>query len=259
MNYGLYISASGVLTNLYRQDVYTNNLANLDTTGFKPSLVTFQQRDAASVEDGLHSLDSNAMLEKLGAGLLLGRNRIDFRQGTLAQTGQALDLAVERDGFFVVSTESGQGVERLGLTRDGRMMLDGDGRLVLAANGMPVLDVSDRPIVLDPNQGVVVQTDGSVVQDGAVIAQIQLTDVPNRRALVKVGDGVFAAPNTEQENRRPATGLIRQGWLEGSGVNPITALMQLSAAGKAAKANATMLKYHDEVMQRAVSRLGRVA
>ncbi|MFG0252977.1 MAG: flagellar basal body protein, partial [Phycisphaerales bacterium JB038] len=69
MNYGLYTSATGVLAGMYRQDVLANNLANVNTTGFKQDFVTFKQRDPARLEDGLLHLDSNQMLEQLGAGV----------------------------------------------------------------------------------------------------------------------------------------------------------------------------------------------
>jgi flagellar basal-body rod protein FlgF len=259
MNYGLYISASGVLTNLYRQDVATNNLANVNTVGYKPDNATFRLRDPARVEDGLPQLDSNELLEKLGAGVLLGPNRIDLRAGPMSHTENPLDLAVMGEGLFVVTSGEGTGAERLRFTRDGRTTLDANGRLVLASNGMAVLDTNDRPIQLDPSLDISIRSDGTIVQDGAEVARIQISMLDDPTKLRKGDGGVMHAPNIEQENRRAATGTVRQGWLELSGVNPTTTLIELTKANKAVAANATMIKYYDQMLSRAVTTLGRVA
>jgi len=126
--YGLYLSATGVLTNSYRQDVIANNLANAQTVGFKRSLALFQQRrteaqspDAADLSD-----QTDPLLEHIGGGLLLAPTAIDHSQGTLEQTGQNLDLAIHGDGFFAV-----QDGKQTRLTRDGRFLVDSDGHLIL--------------------------------------------------------------------------------------------------------------------------------
>ena len=87
MNYGLYLSASGVLTNTYRQDVFANNLANVETPGFKPDLPSIRQRDPEAIEDNLGFQGSNELLDRLGGGVLAGQQRINFNQGTLRPTG----------------------------------------------------------------------------------------------------------------------------------------------------------------------------
>ena len=71
MNYGMYISASGALTSMHRLDALTNNLANVNTVGFKPHTPAVKQRDVARVEDDMPLADSNAMLERLGGGVQL--------------------------------------------------------------------------------------------------------------------------------------------------------------------------------------------
>ena len=72
MNYGMYLSASGVLTNTYRQDVYANNLANAQTVGFKVDVPSIKQRDPESIEDDLGYSVSKDMLDRLGGGVLAG-------------------------------------------------------------------------------------------------------------------------------------------------------------------------------------------
>lgn len=258
MNYGLYISATGVLANMYRQDVIAGNLANVNTTGFKQDHVTFKLREPARIEDGLFQIDSNAMLERLGGGVHLGRNRVDFTQGPLEPTGNDLDLALERQGFFAVRTSASKDGEALGFTRDGRMSLDSSGRLVLASSGLPVLDVNDRPIHLNTSAGLLVQQDGTIVQEGRSVARIQIADFPDRGQLKKQAAGIFTPRGDALENRIAGAARIRQGYLEGSTVDPIQAMMAISAAGSLASTNIEMMRSQDEMIGRAVNTLGRV-
>jgi len=258
MNYGLYISATGVLASIYRQDVIANNLANVNTTGFKRDLVTFKQRDAVRQEDGLSFMDSNAMLEKLGGGVHVGKTRIDFGQGPLEASNSDFDFAIQNNGFFVVRMDGDSRGEHFAFTRDGRMTLDTRNRLVLATNGKPVLDVNDRPIVLDPTYDISVQADGGIMQNGKMVAMIQLADFPDHTQLHKQGHGLFTASENALNNRKPAEGTIRQGFLEQSTVDPIVSMMEIADAGRMAQANANMMRYHDQMIQRAASTLGRV-
>jgi flagellar basal body rod protein FlgG len=258
VNYGLYLSASGALTSMHRLDALTNNLANVNTVGFKPHSVLTRQRDPARIEDGLVFEDSNALLERLGGGVQLAPTRIGFAQGALRQTENPLDLAISGDGFLMLrGDESGDTAELL-LTRDGRLSIDGRGVLVQTTSGRPVLSASSQPIRLDPAREVTIDPDGAVKQAGEQVARLRFVDVPDRQRLRKVGDGQFSMSSDASESLRPAQGLIKQGHLESSAVNEIEALMQVQAAAGDARTNLAMIEYHDRLMDRAVNRLGRV-
>ena len=86
MNYGLYLSAAGVLTNSYRQDVFANNLANVNTVGFKPDLPVLRTRPPEAIEDPAPFGTSNDLLERLGGGVLAGPQRTSFAPGPVEQT-----------------------------------------------------------------------------------------------------------------------------------------------------------------------------
>ena len=259
MNYGMYMSASGLLTSKYRQDVLTNNLANINTTGFKAHVPTVRFRQSATLEDGLNPTQSNPLLESLGGGVSLGRTRIDFSQGSLQQSGNPLDLAIEGDGFFVLAELSEGDTSALVFTRDGRFTQNEDGYLVSSTNGRRVLDSSDRPIRLTGDGPVEIATDGTLRQGGATIAQIQITDVPDRQRLTKGGDGMYLLTSDAAQNRADATGQIRQGALEASSVSDVSALMKIQSAASDARANAGMIRYHNEMMGQVISRIGRTA
>src|SRR2546421_5208905 len=106
MIYGLYQSATGVLTNSYRQDVIANNIANSETVGFKKDLALFQQRPTEAQARGLRHA-TNPLLEALGGGILASPTAMNPEQGDLENTGNNLDVAIQGSGYFKVN-DNGQ-------------------------------------------------------------------------------------------------------------------------------------------------------
>jgi flagellar basal-body rod protein FlgF len=260
MNYGIQISASGALTALYRQDVFANNLANLDTTGFKADVPTVRHRLTARGEDGLNHLPSNELLEKLGGGVHLHRTRVSFEQGSLEQTSDPLDLAIRGDGFFVVREEGSGNTDRLRLTRDGRFTLNARGELVMASTGLPVMDEQNRPITLDRRAGeVVVRSDGAILQNGNAIATLKVVDVPDRSQLAKLGDSLFRASARAITSATGSKGQVVQYMKESSSVDELRALMGVQSAGRDVDSNMGMIQYQDRMLERAISQFGRIS
>ncbi len=253
MNYGLYLAASGALTNMYRQEVLTNNLANLTTTGFKPDQVFSRQRLPERLANGAPT-DPKLLLERLGGTTTLEPTRLVFRQGALTQTNNALDVALEGDGFFVVRSADRQ----THLTRDGRFEITDDGELVMSTTGMQVLDDRNRPILLDRGIRTEIGIDGEVQQAGQVVATIQVAHAQDPDTLVKVGSNLIRAADGDPV-LRPADARMRQGNIESSAVEPITTLKDLVNAAKSVNGNLKMMQYHDNIIGQAVNTLGRVA
>jgi len=258
MNYGLYLSASGVLTNTYRQDVFANNLANVETPGFKPDMPSIRQRDPEAIEDNLGFEGSNELLDHLGGGVLAGRQRINFAQGAYRATHNPLDAALtDKNQFFAVQiTDSNTGKTQVRLTRDGRFTLNGARELV-TQSGKRVLDTSDQPIILDGPGRARIAGNGQVMLNDQPIAQLQVAKVDNLDGLTKRGQGLFVFEGADPREAVKVPD-IKPGYVEASGVDPITTMMQVVAATKAATGNANMIKYHDQVLDRAVNTLGRV-
>lgn len=258
MNYGLYLSASGLLVNRHIQDVVANNIANANTIGFKPDMPIIRQRLPERIEDGLSLDNPNRLLENLGGGSLLNPTVTLFRDGALRQTGNPLDLAVRGEGFFTLSSGNSTNSNRLRFTRDGAMSIDNNGFLIHSGSGMRVLDDNDRPIQVDPTRGEVrIESDGRVKQGEITVARIQLITVADLQSFEKEGSNTFRLGNTQQNSRLPATGVISQGWLETSAVDPMQSLMELNRTTAAVTANAQMIRYQDELMNSAINRLGR--
>ncbi len=258
MNYGLYLSATGTLTSLHRQDIFAGNLANVETPGFMPDQVFTRQRLPERLEDAGVFTEPQWLLERLGGGHVAGPTRTMFRQGSLDRSENPLDLAIEGRGFFVASDRSGGDPEHLRFTRDGRLTIDEDGFLVAASSGLRVLDVNDQPIVMAHRGPVTVQSDGTVQRHGRPVARIQIVDV-DLRHLVKTGRNLLRFGDDAPTVRRPAAGVVHQGFIESSAVDPIMTLKDLIGATKAAQANAKLMQYHDFIMGQAINTLGRVA
>lgn len=258
MSYGLQISASGIAAALYRQDVLSNNLANLNTAGFKPDVAIATPRDPVRTEDNLGDAPSNELLERLGGGVLLQSNRVNLAQGMIAPSGNSLDIALEGPGLFQVKpahVPDGQSV----LTRDGRMTLNSAGTLVMSTNGAPVLDTSGSEITLKRGLPVTIDGRGNIRQGGGTIATLGVFTADNPGSLQKAGDGMMNINETLVNELAPSQRRVRQFAIEDSGVNEIRTLMDLTSASRSIDSNVSLMEQHDKMMDRAINMLGKVA
>ena len=251
MSYGLRLSAAGALTSLHRQDVLANNLANVSTPGFKPETIATRLRDPARVEDEVWHLPSNRLLERLGGGLLLAPTSVSLAQGPILETGNPLDVAIEGEGFLLVRGDGGE----TRLTRDGRLTRNAEGILVHAASGRPVLDEGERPITIREDGAVQIDRDGTVRINGERHARLGVVMPEDLPGLRKEGDGLLREAG---EGRVAGTGYVRQGAVEGSGVDPIRAMIDIGSATRDVAANIAMIQQHDRLADQAINRLGRV-
>jgi flagellar basal-body rod protein FlgG len=251
MIYGLYLSATGIMTNAYRQDVIANNLANAETDGFKKDVPLFKQRLTAAQENHKPGDWSDPTLEKLGGGLFLMPTRVNHEQGPLEQTSNPLDVAIEGDGFFGVQTNG-----QTRLTRDGRFTIDSNGNLVLP-EGAKVLDAAGQPLVLSRDQPTSIGKDGVITQGGKTAGRIGLFDVPDRAQLKKLGKNLFAPSDANQ--LKPGTGTLHAEFVERSNVDPTSELTELMDAQRQLEANANMIRVQDSTLQRLVNDVGKIS
>jgi len=253
MNYGLYLSAAGALTGMHRQNVLSNNLANVNTVGFKPDETFARQRLPERLENGVADATPSELLERLGGGRAAGRSLVRLAQGTLVHSGNPLDLAIEGDGFFVVGSGEAQH-----LTRDGRFTLNDQGEVVMIATGQPLLSSAGRPITVDTRRDIQIRSDGSVMQGNQPVAQILVTAAPDREQLMKVGDNQFRRLDGAEPGTELASGLVRQGYTEASAVDPILTMTEIMSNAKAIEANLRLMQYHDQLLGQLANTFGRV-
>lgn len=259
MNYGLYLSATGALSSMHRQDVLAHNLANVNTIGFKPDQIDVRQRLPERLEDLTADVSPRLMLERLGGGLFLEPTRVSMKQGDLIETGADLDLAIEGDGLFVVAPGGRTAPDQIRLSRDGRLSLNGRGQLVMVSNGHPLLDVNNRPVELDRSTPIRIDERGAIHQDGTEVAQLRIVAAPGGVGLLKEGHNLLRFTDPDAAARGPFTGRVRQGYTEASAADPIMTLNAMISAAKAAQSNLKMMQYHDNILGLTVNTLGRVA
>jgi flagellar basal-body rod protein FlgF len=251
MIYGLYLSASGVLANSFRQDVIANNIANSETVGFKKDLTMLQQRPTAAQETG-HWSQTDALLEPMGGGLLAARPAVNTAPGDLEPTSNPLDVALQGDGYLAVSSQG-----QTYLTRNGQMILDRSGRLVLSNNpAQAVLDSRQNPIALDSTSPVIFASDGTITQKGKVVAKLGLFNVADGSQLHKVGGTLLGiSDGAKLSEAQPA---VHSGFIERSNVDPSTELTALMETQRELEANANMIHIQDETLDKLVNDVGRV-
>ncbi len=256
MNYGLYMAASGMSVSMARQNVISNNLANVATVGYKPDSFATRQRAAVRQEDNLHWMDSNAMLEKLGAGVMPTFNRVSQSQGALTDSKNPFHMAVQGEGFFRYERADLPG----GFSLDGRLDLSPDGHLVRSTDGAALLNAEGSRIRINPGVTLDIDDDGTLRQGGNVVGQLELVTVPDASLLVKAGSGDFTFGEQVSPNSlRAADGRIKQGHLEDSAVDAIKSMMDVASASRAAQSNMRMASTIFQVMGEAINRLGRTS
>jgi len=261
VNYGMTLSAAGVLTSMHRLDVAANNLANAGTTAFKPDWVIARARDPERMSGSVAGAAHQPLLERLGGGISINPTLSDQRQGGFRTTSRPLDVALDGPGFMIVRDRQ----DGLALTRDGRMELDATGRLVTASDGRAVLDTNGDEIALDPNRPIKIFDDGSMTQGDGIVAQLALLDA-DPRSLRKLGDGLYTTNALNTITRRaglpplPASNArVLQAATEESAVDPVVELVGVMKSTRAFEAGTNLLRQQDQIARRALEAFGRFA
>jgi flagellar basal-body rod protein FlgF len=255
MIYGLYLSATGVVTNAYRQDVIANNLANSETVGFKRDLAMFRQRLPADQEDSSTTPGlSNALLDKIGGGTFAEPTLVDRSDGALRPTDNPADVAITGPGFFTVAGKD----NKTFLTRDGRFRLNTAGKLTLMNDQSdPVLDAKGQPIQLDPTSPFSIDSVGNIHQNNQIAGQLGVVDVGQDVHLSKAGDSLLSVP--DGTSLTPINPRLQDSSVEESNVDPATELAQLMDTQRALEANANMIHYQDTTLGELINTVGKVS
>jgi flagellar basal body rod protein FlgG len=253
MNNGLYISAMGLQVQQYRQTVVANNLANIGTVGFKRALANTQARATAAIEDprmGAYAQDP--IYSQLGGGVWAQQSAFDWSQGNLMAGTSKTDMAIKGEGFFSVKDPSGAKL----LTRNGQFDLSPDGALV-TKQGYSVLDSSGEPITVNPAIPVAVKENGDIVQAGQTVATVGILNINDTAGLEPVGQNTLRV--RQGYKTLPAeSAVIKQGFLEQSGVEPMTEILSMMEGQRAFEANARLITMQDQMMSQ-LNTVGRVA
>jgi flagellar basal-body rod protein FlgF/flagellar basal-body rod protein FlgG len=244
----MYISAEGAAAQAQRLEVIANNMANVDTAGFKQDVPTFQSRFAEAIQQG-QAQAGDASINDIGGGVKLIDIFTDHSVGQFKRTGNDLDLAIGGNGFFHIRGDDG----RQYLSRAGNFALDRTGRLVTQNGGRPVLDQGGGEIVLSRNLPFTLSPDGFISQAGTIYA-LGMSQPESLNEMTKVGNNMFQ-PLGKVQPLTLAERNIRQGYLEISGSNPVRQMMSMIETTRAFEANTRMIQNQDTMLG---SLIGRV-
>jgi flagellar basal-body rod protein FlgG len=250
------IAGTGMQAQNTNVEVISNNIANLSTTGFKRRRAEFQDliyQDLRRV--GSNSSDTGSLVPS-GAQIGLGvKTAAIYRineQGTLQQTGNTLDLAIQGHGYFQVTLPDGQ----TAYTRDGTFGLGADGTIV-TADGYTVLPGLQIPaaatgVTINPNGQVQITLQGQTAP--TTVGQLQIAVFPNEAGLDAQGDNLFlqTAASGAPVAGNPGVqgfGTVMQGFVEGSNVNIVAEITNLITAQRAYEMNSRVINSADEMMQ----------
>ncbi len=248
MCYGMYLSAEGAQVQARRMEFIANNLANLETPGFKRDVPIFQARFAEAIQRGT-AQPGDRSDNDLGGGVKLNEVDTNFSHSTLRHTKVNTDFAINGEGFFQVSGPDNQTL----LTRAGNFEIDVQGRLVTRAGRLPVLDAAGDEITLDGKLPWNVGSGGVIEQAGQRIP-LGLQTPQSLGDLVKVGHNMFRPLGPTTEVPLPQRD-IRQGYLEQSGVSSTREMLAMIETSRAFEANTQLIQNQDSMMSSLISRV----
>ena len=221
MDSGLYAACTALMARTDALDTIANNLANSSTGGFRGRHITFGSVLAGSG----HPLASQLNEATNNYGLL-GGSRLDMQQGSLERTGNELDVAIDGPGFLTVQTKSGEAY-----TRNGALLVSPQGQLVTAAGDAVV--GTGGVITIPRGAAVTISPDGTLTANGAIAGKLKLAEFKASADPQSMGANLYTV--------RPSdiipsiSSQVRQGMLEGSNVNPVSSVIELIGAQRAAE------------------------
>lgn len=270
---GLYTAASGMMTMLAKNDSLANNLANINTPGFKQGITIFKAFAPLVMEkisaEGTKGTSSPQGLGQISTGAAMQTVAVDFTQGQLQTTGNDFDVALRGSGFFEVERPDGQRC----YTRDGSFQRDPDGFLV-TRNGDKVIGANDLPIQIKTDQmpfdqgldsnalntnnliNFDVKPDGTLLHDEQPFNKLKIVDFENKQVLQRVGNSLFV--DSGNAGVKEASCSVVQGALEGSNANAIRTMVDNIEGMRTYETLSRIIQKGSDTLQKAVNEVGKV-
>jgi len=250
MSGAIYVSAAGALNHQKKLEILANNIANVNTTGFKKDRTTFRIYDLKS------SAADNSATSDIGKRepflpLLSGTQPI-FSQGGMRQTGNTLDMAIEGEGFFSIQTPDG-----VRYTRNGSFNLNKDGVLV-TKDGFPVLGDGGEIKIDDDDKIFTVDYEGTISVDEKQIGKLNIVDFSRPYTLSKAGNTLFELKDKGSKEITAERFQINQGYLELSNVDVITSMTEMIETFRGYESYQKVIKSIDDVNGKAINEIGRI-
>ena len=279
---GWYTAASGMRAQQWRLDAVANNLANVDTDGYKrdqaafkafPELLLRRLKDDGQYSHPFGSADVAPIIGKLGTGVELNELYTCFDQGSLKETQSDFDVALDGKGFFAVATPQGERYTRNGSfqlgkegyleTKEGYPVLGENGPIRVKANNFQI-DKDGRIWINaeyadDPN--LLISKENNTWAQTALLDKLKVVDFDLDRYLKKEGSSLYYATDTSgpaaimDEGSRPK---VMQGFTEAANVEPVREMVQMIEVNRAYEANQKVIQTHDSMLGTLINQYARV-
>ncbi|BBD07914.1 flagellar basal-body rod protein FlgF [Desulfovibrio ferrophilus] len=257
MQQSMYTAMFGAMTQEHRLNIIANNLANVNTTGYKRDRQAFKDVFEHYAHDDIREPMMHLRSKPLFpapdyyAKPRIAVSKIEFTQGSLKQTNNELDVAVSGDGFFKV--RSGDGKDYY--TRNGAFSMTAEGQLVDGV-GNAVLG-EGGPIELPPNTRISIDGLGNISADGDVIDTLQFVDIVDLEGLQKFGNSYYEPVAEGSAVERPVeNGTIAQGYLEAPNVEVVTEMVNMIETQRAFEAYQKVISTTGETDTKAIMKVG---
>ena len=264
---GLYTAWSGMVNEMNRMDVMTNNLANADTNGYKKegaTSQTFDEQLAVKIKDQSEPMGMPRRLGGMYPGVKIGETYTDYSQGSFQVTDSQYDVALDGEGFFAVSFTNKNGETSVTYTRDGAFtvntqgyLVTKDGDFILNQAGAENTDPGENNFIrLDPNLPFTIDEQGYIHQNEQVVAQLGVIDFEDYNYLEKYGENLYQT--VDGATLTAADARVRQGYIEASNVNVVTEMVNMITITRAYESNQKVIHTIDGMLDKAVNNVGRV-
>lgn len=252
---GLYTAYTGMKSQQNKMDTISNNLANVNTTAYKKDQVvlsSFKEMLTYKINDP--EAYSTKNIGKMSLGVNVDEVYTDHTQGSMKQTDESLDIALQGQGMIKVGQLNNDGTMTEKYTRDGALKLDQESRLV-TGDGLFVLDEEGSPMTLSGND-VRIDKNGSVSSKENLLGQIQLVGIEDMKTLRKEGANVYIA--TEDTVEMAFGGTVEQGFLETSNASSIEEMVNMISVMRSYESNQKVIQTYDSTMDKIVNEVGSV-
>lgn len=252
---GIYTAAAGMLATSVGTDTLANNLANVNTIGFKSSNLQYQSFPAMLLSR--MGGEGQVPIGSVMTGSKVYGTVIDFKEGALKETGNAFDLAMRGSGFFTVKTPDGQ----VGYTRAGNFTVNEQGYLITPNGDFVQGDKGNIQLSLEAGP-FKINEKGHVLGKNGLVENLKIAHFADNSSLVPVGNSIFQATAASQQldpirgDKLPSF-KVEQGYLEESNVNPIAELVNNIQGMRLYEALQKNIHLHSETLQKAVNEVGR--
>lgn len=251
---GLYTAASGMLAQQLANDNTADNIANLNTVGFKRRSTTHRGFEPMAIQRVQEKQERSPVIGQLTPGVEVHATAIHFSQGSLRQTGNPLDLALSGDGFLVVQLPNGQEA----YTRNGSLKVDDSGNLT-THDGLPVLGENGPIVINGPVMDLTVTERGRLeLRNQGEVGQLRLVTFNDNDLMEKQGNSLFVGGNPQAQPQPAGPRLtIQQGYLEQSNVNVVWEMMSSISGVRYYEALQKAIQQQNATLGKVVNEVGK--